>query len=100
MILGELQFGIGSLPAGRRRTRLQEWFSAGARTLRCFDIDAATAHEWARLLVELRRKGRAMPVVDSLIAATARQHRLAVATRNTADYKHAGVELVNPFAPR
>ena len=38
-----------------------------------------------------------MPVKDSLIAATARQHRLTVATRNTHDYRHAGVTLVNPL---
>ncbi len=41
---------------------------------------------------------RAMPVKDSLIAASALQHRLTVATRNTADFQHAGVPLVDPFA--
>jgi toxin FitB len=39
-----------------------------------------------------------MPVKDSFIAATARQHPLPVATRNVADYKLTGVDLVNPFA--
>ena len=97
VILGELQYGINSMPAGRRRTRLQKWFAAGVSTLQFFEIDAVTANEWAKLLIELRRKGRMMPVVDSLIAATARQHGLTVATRNTADYRHAGVKLVNPF---
>lgn len=34
---------------------------------------------------------------DSVIAATARRHALAIATRNVKDYKHAGVDVVNPF---
>jgi toxin FitB len=49
------------------------------------------------MLAALSRQGRSMPVTDSLIAATARQYDLTVATRNTRDYRHAGVRLVNPF---
>jgi predicted nucleic acid-binding protein len=50
-------------------------------------------------LAELKLQGRTMPIKDSLIAATARQYRLAVATRNVEDYRHAGITLVNPFEP-
>ena len=98
VILGELEYGILLLPAGRRRTRLQEWF-AGVKRLRVLDLDAGTASVWAGLLAELKHRGRAMPVKDSLIAATARQHGYTVATRNVDDYRHASVALVNPFAP-
>jgi len=98
IVLGEIEFGILSLEAGSRRRRLQEWFKNAIRALHVLDMDAGTAAEWAALLAELRRKGRAMPIKDSLIAATARQHDLIVVTRNVADYKFAGVELVNPFA--
>ena len=35
-----------------------------------------------------------MPLQDSLIAATALQHDLTVVTRNTADYRYAGVEII------
>ena len=97
IILGELEYGILLLPAGRRRTRLQKWFADGLKQLRVLDLDGDTAKVWAGLLAELRRKGRAMPVKDSLIAATARQHRLTIATRNVDDYHHAGVALVDPF---
>jgi predicted nucleic acid-binding protein len=97
IVLGELQFGILLLPSGKKRQRLLKWFAAGVAHLPVLDLDSGTGSEWARLLAELRRKGRAMPVKDSLVAASARQHRLSVVTRNTADFSHAGVKMVNPF---
>ncbi|WP_165233795.1 PIN domain-containing protein [Aquisphaera insulae] len=97
IILGELRYGILLLPSGRKRARLLEWFEAGAAHLPVLDLDAETARVWAALLAGLRRKGRVMPLKDSLIAATARQHDLIVATRNTADFAHAGIRLVDPF---
>lgn len=97
IVLGELQYWILALPTGNRRRRLLDWFSKGVQNLDVVTIDAETALEWAALLADLRRKGRAMPVKDSLIAATARQHGLTVATRNLPDFRHAGVAVVNPF---
>ena len=97
IILGEFEYGILLLPAGRRRTRLGEWFAGGIKQLNVVELDAQTASIWAKLLADLKRKGRVMPIKDSLIAATARQHRLTVATRNVGDYRHAGVSVVNPF---
>jgi toxin FitB len=49
------------------------------------------------LLADLRRNGRAMPIKDSLIAATALLHGLTVATRNVAHFQTAGVRVVSPF---
>jgi toxin FitB len=97
IVIGELQYGILQLPSGKRRTRLEQWFAGGLKRLHFVDIDAGTAEIWARLLAELHRKGCSMPVKDSLIAATARQHGLIIATRNTRDFQHAGVTVINPF---
>lgn len=97
IILGELEYGILQLPAGRRRTRLESWFSSGVQNLRSLDFDTATAHEWAMLLSKLKRQGRSMPVKDSLIAATAIVHKITVATRNVKDFSQAGISVVNPF---
>jgi toxin FitB len=97
IVLGELHYGILLLPAGRKQERLLSWFSHALNYLPVLDFDVGTGSVWAKLLSELRRKGRSMPVKDSLIAATARQHRLIIATRNTKDFSDAGVQLVNPF---
>ena len=97
VILGEIQYGIFQLPSGKKRSRLQKWFAAGIAHLPVIALDAKTAFEWACLLAELKRHGRAMPVKDSLVAASARQHQLSIATRNMRDFAYAGVKVVNPF---
>ncbi len=51
-------------------------------------------------MAELKRKGRPMPLLDSMIAATALAHRLTVATRDTGHFRRAGVNVVDPFSAR
>jgi hypothetical protein len=97
VILGELQFGILILPKGRKRATLERWFEAGVDRLHCLPWDADTGLKWAEILARLRTTGKAMPVKDSLIAATAAIHGLAIATRNRADFLNAGVPIVDPF---
>jgi len=98
IILGELRFGILLLPTGKKRARLEHWFDAGVTRLRCLPWEAETGLRWAELLASLRGSGRAMPIKDSLIAATALVHDLVVATRNRADFEKADVGVIDPFA--
>lgn len=97
VILGELRFGILILPKGRKRTALEHWFDEGIGRLQCLPFDADAGSKWAELLARLRTSGKAMPVKDSLIAATAAVHNLAVVTRNRSDFVNAGVRVVDPF---
>ena len=97
VILGELRFGILLLAKGRRRRRLEQWFDAGIKRLQCIPWEAETGLQWAGLLATLRKSGRAMPIKDSLIAATALVHGLTVATRNRSDFEKAGIAVVDPF---
>ena len=97
VILGELEYGILLLPASRRKKQLELWFEKIRSTAHCLDFDSKAASSWARLLAHLKSKGHAMPIKDSLIAASAIAHNLTVATRNTRDFKNARVPLLNPF---
>jgi len=98
IILGEIRFGIHLLAAGNRRRHLEHWFEKGVRRVHCLPWDASSGLRWAKLLADLRSIGQAMPIKDSLIAATALVHGLTVATRNTRDFANAGVKVANPFA--
>jgi predicted nucleic acid-binding protein len=98
VILGEIRFGILLLPKGRRRTSLERWFDAGVQRIHCVPWEAETGIAWAGLLARLRASGRAMPIKDSLIAATALVHELTMVTRNRAVFEKTGVQVVDPWA--
>jgi predicted nucleic acid-binding protein len=98
VILGEVRFGILLLPRGAKRTRLEAWFSDGIAKLECLSWDAACGLRWAELLAELRSRGRAMTLKDSLIATTALVHELVLATRNGSHFEPAGIGVHDPFA--
>jgi len=97
IILGELRFGILLLRNGRRRTRLERWFDAGVQRLRCLPWEAETGLRWAQLLAGLRATGRAMPIKDSLIAATALVYGLSIVTRNRVDFGKTRLTIIDPF---
>lgn len=97
IILGELSIGILALPHGRKRRQLVPWFDALMKTIECLPWDAMISRRWARLVVDLKQKGETLPLLDGMVAATALQHDLIIATRNTRDFKRAGVRALNPF---
>ena len=98
IILGELCVGILALAPGRKRQQLEQWFDELLQTVVCLPWDAATGRRWAKLVVDLRRRGKKMPLLDGMIAATALQHDLTIATRNTRDFRKAGLKVFDPFA--
>lgn len=55
-------------------------------------VSGEIAEEWGRLNVP-----DPLPVVDGMLAATARVHHWTLATRNTKQVERTGVQLVNPF---
>jgi len=97
VILGEIRYGILLLPRGRRRARLEQWFDDGVRRIQCLPWEAETGLRWAELLARLGASGRAMPVKDSFIAATALAFHMTVVTRNVTDFEKAGCPVIDPF---
>jgi predicted nucleic acid-binding protein len=97
IVLGELRIGILTLAPGRKRKQLEQWFAALTGTIECLPWDAAVGLRWARLVADLRVKGKTMPVLDSLVAAMALEHKLTLATHNLRHFSCAGVKLIDPF---
>jgi predicted nucleic acid-binding protein len=97
VILGEVRFGILLLDSGARRSELERWFEAGIARIHCLPWDSTVGLRWAELLADLRRRGLPMSIKDSLIAASALAHDLALATLNRRDFEPAQVKLVDPL---
>ena len=98
--VGEIRKGIERLPSGKRRTELKSWLEEtlpawfGPRLL---PIDAAVAERWGRLLAA---SPRSLPAIDSLLAATALTHNLALVTRNVADFHVPDLIVIDPWHQR
>jgi len=98
--LGELQKGISKLPDGTKKEGLQAWVALDLVerfTGRILELDLETALCWGRLQGEAEQAGEKLPVMDSLIAATAAAHGLIVVTRNVRDIERCGVGVCNPW---
>ena len=97
LTLAEMAFGVETLPMGKRRFTLERElrFVQEDYAERIIAFDENAAWEWARYVAEAEAAGFSPPLMDSLIAATARAWGLKVATRNQSDFPL--VDTVNPF---
>ena len=97
--VAELLFGIGALPAGKRKDMLavridglREEFAG-----RILPFDTAAAQRYAVLAVTARAAGKGFPTPDGYIAAIADAHNFAVASRDTTSFAAAGMTVINPW---
>lgn len=98
--LGELQKGISKLPESTRKSELQAWIALDLVERfdgRIIEVDLETALCWGRIQGETEQTGVKLPVMDSLIAATAAAHGLVVVTRNVRDMERCGATVCNPW---
>ena len=101
--VAELRFGIAALPAGKRRDRLEDDFERRVLPLflpRVLPFDLSITQAYAALMASARAAGRAIAVADGYIAATASANGLTVATRDTAPFDAAGVQVIDPWSFR
>jgi predicted nucleic acid-binding protein len=98
--VGELRRGSLLLGDGKKRRALLRWIETCIKaefTGRILPVDSAVMERWADLEASTVQAGRRLPVMDSLIAATALAHGLTLATRNLPDFEAAGVRLLDPW---
>jgi predicted nucleic acid-binding protein len=97
--LAELSFGIAALPNGKRkamlgvaRDELMALFEG-----RVLSFGPAAAHQYAELALVARAAGRGFPLPDGYIAAIAVSRDFQVASRDTAPFEAANVDVINPW---
>ena len=99
--LGEIEKGILKLRATdkRRSQKLTAWLGKVEQRLagRILPLDTAALHVWAQLAAHAELAGQPLPVMDSLMMATAQCHGLTVVTRNVQDFARYP-QVLNPWA--
>jgi len=96
----EIRFGLDILPAGKRRSALQQSFENTLEAIgrRVVSFDVAAAQQAADLMACRRRKGRTVDPHDTMIAGIVLAQNATLATRNTAHFDDLSVPLINPWA--
>lgn len=100
LVLGELNKGVAKLAAGDRKQALLSWVEhdlAERFEGRIVGLDLETAILWGRMQGEAEKAGEKLPVMDSLIAATAMRNGFTVVTRNVRDMQRCGAPVLNPW---
>ena len=97
----EILYGLELLPKGKRRAALQSAVEAMceegfADRILPFDSDAARV--FPQIAASRRALGRPITQWDAQIAAIARSRGAALATRNTGDFEHCGITVLNPWS--
>ena len=99
LVIGEIRSGVEKVRAKdtKKANALEQWLIAVDKAFgeRILPVDRAVANEWGRL-----RADRSLPVIDGLLAATAKIHRMTLVTRNTDDIADLDVSILNPFELR
>lgn len=99
LTVAELMFGIAALPAGKRRELLTMAFDGllGFLKNRVLPFDLAAARQYAELAAAARASGLGFPIPDGYIAAVAKSNGLSVASRDTAPFEAAKIDVINPW---
>lgn len=96
----EIRFGIEILKDAGQRMELTEWMVNQARPMfenRVLEITEDILLKWRLLIEKGRKSGHTFSQADLMIAATAAHHGLTVVSRDTTEYEHANVPVLNPW---
>jgi len=100
LIFGELHKGVEKLPESKKKEELRNWIEDELKNRfqnRIISIDMRVSISWGKIQCFAEKKGKPMPAIDSLIAATGIAYDLTVVTRNVSDMEQSGVKLLNPW---
>lgn len=98
--LGEIRKGIELLQPGKKRFSLERWLTVelnGWFGDNLLPVNQAISDRWGLLTARAQERGRSVGNIDGLLAATAIEHDLTVATRNVRHFEGLGATIFNPW---
>ncbi|AZE70542.1 VapC toxin protein [Pseudomonas synxantha] len=98
--VAEILHGIERLPDGKRKANLHTQAIAMFKddfADRILSFDAHAAVQYSMLVATRERSGKPVGLADAQIAAICRARRARLATRNTKDFDHTEVDIINPW---
>jgi predicted nucleic acid-binding protein len=99
--IAELKKGIirikNSQPS--RYKKLWNWFQKLEKRFanRILPLTEYIIKTWAVICGQSEAEGKKLPIIDSLIAATAYEHDLIIVTRNITDFTFSSVRIFSPW---
>lgn len=97
--LAEILYGIERLPSGQRKELLRSTATDVFATFadKVLSFDARAAAHYPQIVDTRDRLDQPIDGFDAQIAAICRTNDYALATRNTKDFEHTGVDLLDPW---
>ena len=101
LTFAEIRYGIEKLPQGGRRERLRRWMDTDLVDRfegRILGVDRTIGELWGVIMARGFAVSVRLPVMDTLLAATAEHHGMTMVTRNIRDFARAGVATLDPWS--
>jgi len=98
--IGEIKSGIEKLDDGKKKETLLHWLENDLLIRfhnRIVEIDIEVMLQWGKIHTELKKMGKPLPVMDSIIGSIAQAKNFILLTRNEKDFKHLDIQMINPF---
>ena len=98
LTFGEIRKGVEGIKDNKHKEKLRLWLEIELLAWfndRIKPIDIQVVDRWGRLQAEIKRP---VPVIDSLLAATALHFDFALVTRNNKDFAYPSLEVINPWS--
>lgn len=96
--IGEIRKGVAGIQDPIRQKKISQWLEVELPNYfedRILNINIKIADRWGQ--IQSKNKAYTLPAIDGLIAATAKTHDLTLVTRNTKDFIHTSIQLINPW---
>ncbi len=98
--IGEIKSGIENIQSDAKKELLSRWLHNDL--LNKFEnhiipVDIEIMLTWGSINHELKKQGRPLPIMDSIIGATCLSKKLTLITRNEKDFQNLAIKIINPF---